>query len=92
MDITGFSEMLRIYQIMQHHFSEENILHLPSYSIFAFWVIQTFCFNVGTFLAYFPHYEKIEWGLWDHLSVCFSVCVYVHLPVCLPPNFCWDVY
>jgi hypothetical protein len=92
MDVAGFSEMLHIYQIMKHHFSEENIVQLPTYLIFLFCVIQIFSFHVGTYLTYFPHYEKIKWGLWDHLSVCFFVCVYVYLSVCLLTNFCSDAY
>jgi hypothetical protein len=29
------------------------------------------------FLAYFPYFEKIKIGLWDHVAVCVCVCARV---------------
>jgi hypothetical protein len=36
-------------------------------------LLGTWVSNVGCFLVYFPHFEKIKGSLWGYLAVCVSV-------------------
>jgi hypothetical protein len=45
------------------------IFHLWQLSIKA----RRFFLKIMLFLAYFPYFEKIKVGLWDHHAICVSV-------------------
>jgi hypothetical protein len=37
----------------------------------------------GTILAYFPYFEKIKVGMWDHFAL--YLCSFVRMSSCLSP-------
>jgi hypothetical protein len=40
-----------------------------------------------SFLAYFPYFEKIEVGLWDHVAVCVCACARARAYVSVYPPY-----
>jgi hypothetical protein len=39
------------------------------------------------FLAYFPYFEKIKEGLWDHILVCLCIRLCLSIFLRIPPKF-----